>query len=149
MLTVVTYTDAMRAENVLLGKRIAEARDRRHWTKAELARRASVAPSYVTRIEQGAFDRPSADLLGKLADALGVHISDLTGKPSPPTVAADLVDQIRELVHADEDAIRAILTELSGLSTDEQASAVRFMRDSLLGARAFARRAPISQPAHC
>ncbi len=123
---------------MLMGNRIAEARGRRGWNKAELARRARVAPSYVTRIEQGRFDRPSADLLGRLADALGVRVADLTGTATAPPGESDLLAQLRLLTSSDPAAMRAILDTTAGLSPDEQASALRFMRDMLIGARALA-----------
>lgn len=74
-------------ENVRMGKRITEARERKGWSKADLARRAGVAPSYVTRIEQGAFGRPSIDQVQALATALGVSVADLTGRLEDPAAA--------------------------------------------------------------
>ena len=68
---------------VLLGNRIRDHRERRRWNKADLARRAGVSASYVTRVEAGAFGTPSIDRIGAIASALGVEISVLTGPPAP------------------------------------------------------------------
>lgn len=80
----------MRDENVRMGKRITTAREARGWSKADLARRASVTPSYITRIEQGAFDRPSIDLVSGIARALNVGVSDLMGTATEPAEVASL-----------------------------------------------------------
>lgn len=82
MMTTVVILSTMRPENVLMGKRITEARERRRWSKAELARKAGVTPSYVTRVERGEYTRPSVDLVAAIATALGVRVTDLT-EPAP------------------------------------------------------------------
>lgn len=68
-----------------MGKAITKVRERHRWTKADLARRAGVAPSYITRIEAGQFERPSVDQIKAIANALGVPLSDLTD--TAPAVA--------------------------------------------------------------
>jgi transcriptional regulator with XRE-family HTH domain len=60
-----------------LGKLIAEARGRQGWSASELARRSKVAQSTVFRLEQGEFLNPSPDTLAKLAEALGLNLSDV------------------------------------------------------------------------
>jgi transcriptional regulator with XRE-family HTH domain len=76
----------MKPENVRMGKRIATARENRGWSKADLARKAGVAASYITRIEQGAFDRPSIDLVRSIADALHVTVADLAETEPVPAL---------------------------------------------------------------
>jgi transcriptional regulator with XRE-family HTH domain len=60
-----------------LGILIAEARGRQAWSASELARRSKVAQSTVFRLEQGEFLNPSPDTLAKLAEALGLNLSDV------------------------------------------------------------------------
>lgn len=79
------YTERMDSDVVTLGKRIAAAREDRHWSKSDLARRANVAASYITRIERGDFDRPSVDRVKAIADALHLNVSDLTEPPRVPS----------------------------------------------------------------
>ena len=78
------YTERMDSQIVMLGRRIAAARNARGWSKAELARRAGVAPSYITRVERGEFLRPSIDQIKTISDALGVNVTDLTEPPRAP-----------------------------------------------------------------
>lgn len=78
-----------------MGKAITAVRERHRWSKADLARRAGVAPSYITRIEQGKFDRPSVDQVKAIADALGVPLAELTN-----SVPAAVADGIEAELHA-------------------------------------------------
>ena len=87
----------MRKEAVRLGKAITRARERRHWSKADLARRAGVAPSYVTRIEQGKFLRPSVEQVKSIAVALGVSMADLTDPPPLAGVSSGIETELRTL----------------------------------------------------
>lgn len=88
-MTPVAILSMMKDKNVRMGKRITRHRERREWSKAQLARKAGVAPSYITRIEQGKFGRPSVDLIKAIADALNVRVADLTD-PEPAAELADI-----------------------------------------------------------
>jgi len=72
-------------------------------SKSALARQAGIHPSYVVRLEQGHFERPSIDYIARIADVLGVRVVDLTG--DIPTATAN-------------DALRAELAPL-GYDHDE------------------------------
>ena len=67
----------------LFAVRLRELRNSRGMTQAELARAAKVTTSYVGRLEAGGAS-PGIDLVGRLAEALGMTIHDLlpTGAPS-------------------------------------------------------------------
>ena len=52
--------------------RVREARMRRGWTQAELARRAGVRRATVNSLESGRRERVNLDVLEKVAKALGV-----------------------------------------------------------------------------
>lgn len=60
-----------------LARRVREQRDRRMWSQRDLAERAGVSPSTITRVEAGggAWRRT----VRRLADALGVDPADLAG----------------------------------------------------------------------
>jgi transcriptional regulator with XRE-family HTH domain len=68
-----------------VGQRIKRFREERGLTASELAERAGVAKSYLSTLEHDedgkSARRPSADTLYRIADVLGVAMSDLLGKP--------------------------------------------------------------------
>ena len=61
---------------VVLGKHLKEVRVRAGISQAELARRMGVSPAMISQYETGARS-PKMDTLKKIADALGVHASEL------------------------------------------------------------------------
>jgi transcriptional regulator with XRE-family HTH domain len=65
-------------------------------TQAELARRADVTTSYVTRLER-ATSAPGIDLVDRLATALGCTAADLLPAADPPDRTRVLKDQVRRL----------------------------------------------------
>lgn len=66
-----------RTRNNHLGTAIRDAREARGWSGFELARRAGVDRSRVSRIESGEARQPDPRTLTRLADALGVPSADL------------------------------------------------------------------------
>lgn len=60
-----------------LGQYITAAREAKSWSLRELARRIGVHYSYITRIEQGHYSKPSPEILKRLANALEVPDEDL------------------------------------------------------------------------
>lgn len=61
-----------------IAKRLADLRTARHLSLGDLAERSGVSKSMISKIERGQTN-PSAAVLGRLAEALGVGISDLIG----------------------------------------------------------------------
>jgi transcriptional regulator with XRE-family HTH domain len=129
--TRVIIMGTMTTENVRMGNRIRDARESRGWTKADLARKAGVAPSYITRIEQGAFTRPSIDLVSAIAAAFKVGVTDLIDRAPSPAMAdlraalmakgfrpdeTHIVDQILDdLASKDDEQRQQLLDALSVL----------------------------------
>lgn len=66
------------------------------FTQAELARRAQVTTSYITRLER-ATSAPGIDLVDKLAQALGCTIGDLLPTTEPADQTTVLREQVRRL----------------------------------------------------
>jgi transcriptional regulator with XRE-family HTH domain len=66
-------------------------------TQADLARRASVTPSYLSRLE-GAKVAPGIDMVERLAAALGITPTDLLPTDVPPDPLPVLKDQARQLL---------------------------------------------------
>jgi transcriptional regulator with XRE-family HTH domain len=74
--------------------RLRELRRSRGLSQAELARQATVTPSYVTRLENGS-SAPNLDTLSRLATALNVTLAELL----PATAPANPVDALRQQAH--------------------------------------------------
>lgn len=62
-----------------MGTKISRFLERRGWSATELARKAKVSPSTVTRLANGDITVPTAKTAKKLADALGVKESSILG----------------------------------------------------------------------
>lgn len=60
----------------LIARRVREERAKRAWTLVQLAERAHVSRAMISRIERGE-SSPTAVLLARLADALGVSLTAL------------------------------------------------------------------------
>lgn len=71
--------------------RLRELRRGRGMSQVELAEKAHITPSYVTRLENGS-TAPNLDTLSRLATALGVALTELL----PITAPADPVQSLRE-----------------------------------------------------
>jgi len=61
---------------IQLGQNIKKIRERNAWTQEELAERSNLHISYIGQIERG-LRYPSLKVLFKIADALGIKISEL------------------------------------------------------------------------
>jgi len=77
-------------------RRLRELRVGLGMTQAELARRAEVTTTYVSKLES-AGSAPGLDLVEKLAIALGIGITELIQIPPPDDASAVAREQAREL----------------------------------------------------
>jgi transcriptional regulator with XRE-family HTH domain len=66
-----------------IGRRIKHFREEKGISSAELASRAKISRSYLSELENGKGEhkRPSADVMYKIGNALGISMSDLLGRP--------------------------------------------------------------------
>lgn len=64
------------------GERIAELRDRRAWTAAELAERIGTTANYLTQVERG-HRNGSKKFIRRAAAALDVEIEDISRYRAP------------------------------------------------------------------
>ncbi len=62
-----------------IGERVKRQRISRGFTQTELAQRSGVRQSLISRLENGTRDNPSADILRRLAKALGCTTDYLVG----------------------------------------------------------------------
>jgi transcriptional regulator with XRE-family HTH domain len=65
---------------VAIGRRVREHRVALGFSQRELAERASLSVSYLSRLERGCYADPSATYLSKLAATLGCGVGDLLGE---------------------------------------------------------------------
>jgi transcriptional regulator with XRE-family HTH domain len=82
-----------------VGAEIQRFRKERDLSLSELAAEAGVAKSYLSALESDEGNtqrRPSAETLYRLANALGVAVSDLLGRPVEQTDVGDLPPSLRE-----------------------------------------------------
>lgn len=81
------------------GSRVARARKSRRLTQRGLADASAVSYSTVTKLEQGVI-AASPSVLGALARALSVPVSDLTGQPYLSELRHDQLDTLIEPIRA-------------------------------------------------
>lgn len=82
------------------GDVVRRLREERGWTQAQLAQRAGLDQSQVSKIEGGAREGATFETVGKIADALGVGTDYLRGRPVAGLPVADLADALIERMRA-------------------------------------------------
>lgn len=118
------HNRGMGSNAVLLAQRISRERGRRGWSKADLARKAGISPSYVTRIEKAQLEHPAIDKVQAIAEALRVDLSTLTDPPQPPAPDDDAL--LRKLIErrlgnrANTELVESILDSIRGQPTIDQ-----------------------------
>ena len=92
----------------MLGKRIAETRQKQGWSQAELAERLHISPSTVGMYEQGRRE-PPIDVLVAMSEEFGVTIDHLvTGKVCTLTDPrlSEQADHVMDTISALQDLSR-------------------------------------------
>ena len=79
-----------------IGKNVKKYRELRGFTLPDLAVRAGVSKAFLWEIETGNSKRPGAELLYKIAEALGVTIAHLMGKGSGDDPRALIEPEIKK-----------------------------------------------------
>lgn len=105
-------------ENSIFCQRLKEARTKKGWSQAELARHANITPAAVNQFEKGP-RKPSLPILHSLASALEVSLDYLAGESDKPNEAKiqtewveffrnfqDLSDKDREILKAQVDFLK-------------------------------------------
>ena len=78
-----------------ISAKIQLRRKEKELTAAELARRAEVSKGYLSELENGRAERPSGEVLYRIASALGTTVADLLGREIRPT-GHDISPVLRE-----------------------------------------------------
>lgn len=107
-------TERFSQQSVAIGRRIRAARERHDWTMTELAKRAGVNHSYVSKVEIGAFGTPSVEKLTNIATALGMRLADLTGESEP--LDDDVAAQLERFDPADRRLVAEAIDEVLRLA---------------------------------
>jgi transcriptional regulator with XRE-family HTH domain len=100
-----------------VGLRVRQLRLATGLTQAELAERVEAAPETISRVERGKL-APSADLVERIASALGVKTDDVLSRtPVKRKIENRLAIQrvvalLEPLTDADVDAVRGAITAL-------------------------------------
>ena len=92
----------------MLGKRIAETRQKQGWSQAEFAERLHISPSTVGMYEQGRRE-PPIDVLFAMSEEFGVTIDYLiTGKicTLTDTRLSEQADHVMDTISALQDLLR-------------------------------------------
>lgn len=76
--------------------KLRELRRSRGFSQAELAREATLTPTYITRLESGS-SAPTVDTVARLATSLGVAIAELLPATAPDDSTTVLRQQARRL----------------------------------------------------
>lgn len=63
-----------------MSENVKKFRELLGWSQNELAKRSGVSQPYISELEDGKADNPSMKTLEKLANALGVYVSELLAK---------------------------------------------------------------------
>jgi transcriptional regulator with XRE-family HTH domain len=69
-------------KETIIGEKIKAYREKKGWSQYKLAKEANVQPSTISQIESGARQKPSIDVLQKVAEALSLTVSQLLGQTS-------------------------------------------------------------------
>jgi transcriptional regulator with XRE-family HTH domain len=110
----------MKKDNVavLLGRRIRTLRKSKGWTQEELGASCSTNYKYIGAIERGE-ENPSLSVLQKIAEGLGVEISELFRdhheERDPGKIRKEIVETVNRIGKEEEEKLRLIVRILDAL----------------------------------
>ena len=83
-----------------LSQKIRQLREEKEWSLNKLAEMAGVSKAYLSQLENNVSKQPSAEVLLKIASALGTTIADLLDKPVRVHAKdfGEMPDGLRELI---------------------------------------------------
>lgn len=123
-----------------VGKRITSLRESAGLTKAELSRRATVSPAYLSELEAGQGRRPSGEVLFRIAQALDVTVAELLGRELAPPEPGGVPESL-EAFAKERNLSRADVRMLSSIRFrgDPPNSSRRWamIYDAIVASRAF------------
>ncbi len=99
----------MEQNNNLISTNVKKYREAAGLTLSALAEQAQISKAYLSQLESGKFNTPSAEILFKIAGALNITIADLLGEhtiaagdsiPLPPSLKKAMIDYPDLIPHA-------------------------------------------------
>jgi transcriptional regulator with XRE-family HTH domain len=84
-------------EEASVGSRILDMLERRGWSLGMLADRSGLNKGYLSQLTRGHVKNPGTVTLGKLATALGVDLSEITGERPMPRRRAEFQEGVARL----------------------------------------------------
>ena len=83
-----------------LSQKIRQLREEKEWSLNKLAETAGISKAYLSQLENNVSKQPSAEILLKIASALGTTIADLLDKPVRVHAKdfGEMPDGLRELI---------------------------------------------------
>lgn len=96
-----------------LGSRIRYWRKRRGLSQAALTEASGVNRRYLSLLENGKNTNPSLDVLDRLADALGIDVTDLLANGDPDRAA--VIDLWPRLSPENRGAVRSVAETLANI----------------------------------
>ena len=92
-----------------LGQKIRQLREEKGLSLNKLAKNAGISKAYLSQLENDLSKQPSADILLKIASALGITIADLLDQPvrvyTDDFKDEDIPDVLREFINARKDVL--------------------------------------------
>lgn len=95
-----------------LGEKIKRRRQKLGWSLDELAQKSKVSKAYLSQLETGESERPSAGVLYNIAAVLGTSIAELLGKKLLPADQKDMPESLKKAAvqyNIPEDYLRILL----------------------------------------
>ncbi len=101
-----------------LSQKIRQLREEKEWSLNKLAEMAGVSKAYLSQLENNVSKQPSAEVLLKIASALGTTIADLLDKPvrvhakdfgEMPDGLRELIDKQGEILDIREEDVKMLM----------------------------------------
>lgn len=103
-----------------LGQKIRQLREDKGFSLNGLAEEASISKAYLSQLENDVSQQPSAEILLKIASALGITIADLLDQPvrvyaedfedeEIPCVLRELIDKRGEVLDIQKEDVRMLM----------------------------------------
>lgn len=78
-----------------IGGKIKEIREKKGWTVTQLAESSDVSKAYISQLENTPDKKVSADILFKIANALGTTMAVLMGKEVPVSKVGEIPTELK------------------------------------------------------
>jgi transcriptional regulator with XRE-family HTH domain len=95
-----------------LGERIRRLRTARGWSSGQLSKESDVSRAYLWQLETGGKENPSLDVLQRLANALGVSVSEFSEASEDFSTESRLPPGLEEFVCLKKKALGVTKTDI-------------------------------------